>query len=380
MKYPVYRFVFGRRGLRKGLGSVELEIYFKGKRKWVATGVTVPAECWSADRGIINHPRETEHNLRLSGVRRPLEDFLMSRMASLSPVEWEDIDLVVEGRKGSHSIKEMWARFVEMRRNMSAATHKRYRMEEKRLGKYSDITTLEEITPDFIRDYDAWMRSREMKVSSIAVSHKTLRLLLSQAVEENLIPVNPYNSFKIENGRQSSRKFLEPEQVQALRDAQGLTGEEEQMRDLFLFQCNTGLSYSEMADFDPGAVVERGGRYIYTALRKKTGTRFYTVLLPEAVKILNHYAGKLPMRGLAHYDFTLKRIAAKAGLNIPLSSHMGRHTAACMFLNGGMPIEVVSRILGHTDIRVTQVYARIMNKTVEKAFDDFLMAQESSKG
>ena len=93
------------------------------------------------------------------------------------------------------------------------------------------------------------------------------------------------------------------------------------------------------------------------------------MLLSPAVEILKKYDFKLNVLTNQKYNLYLKVIANAAGLGNSLTSHMARHTFAVYCLNHGVPIEILSKMMGHTDIRTTQLYAKVANKSVESAFE-----------
>ena len=137
---------------------------------------------------------------------------------------------------------------------------------------------------------------------------------------------------------------------------------------MFLFQCYTGLAYSDMRKFDFRDVQQRGKRLVLHDVRKKTGEDFYIVLLPPAIEILNKYDFRLPLMSNEQYNMRLKLVAESAGIEKNLTSHMGRHTFATLSLNSGIKIEVLAQMMGHADIRTTQIYAKMINCTVEEAY------------
>ena len=104
-------------------------------------------------------------------------------------------------------------------------------------------------------------------------------------------------------------------------------------------------------------------------VRQKTGEEFYIVLLPKAIHILKRYDYRLPLISNQQYNMRLKIVADAAALDKQLTSHMGRHTYATICLNSGIKIEVLAKMMGHSDIKTTQIYARMINTTVENAYD-----------
>lgn len=165
------------------------------------------------------------------------------------------------------------------------------------------------------------------------------------------------------------RKYLTEQELSTIRQAKMGTSTLNKIRDLFVFQCFTGLAYADLAKFDFTGAVERNGKYIVHDVRQKSGENFYIVLLSPAVEILKKYNFKLPLISSQKYNTHLKIVATAAGVDKNLTSHMGRHTFAVYCLNHGVRIETLAKMMGHTDIKTTQLYAKIANSTVEAAFD-----------
>ena len=164
--------------------------------------------------------------------------------------------------------------------------------------------------------------------------------------------------------------FLTEEELRRVAVVQLPTVSLRNVRDLFLFQCYTGLAYSDMAAFSREKVLERDGRYILSGERVKTGKGYYVVLLPQAVDILERYGWRLPVISNEKYNAYLKVVAQGAGIDKPVSSHYARRTAGMILLNSGMPVEVVAKVLGHSSSRTTEkAYAKILDRTVEQSYD-----------
>ena len=137
-----------------------------------------------------------------------------------------------------------------------------------------------------------------------------------------------------------------------------------------MFQCYTGFSYSDFAKFDFERDVEnRNGKYIIADRRKKTNEDYYIVLLSPAMKILKKYNFKLPVISNQQYNIMLKVAAQYAKINKRITTHVARHTFAVFALNNGVSMEVVAKMLGHSNIKTTQIYAKVLNREVEKGFD-----------
>ena len=123
------------------------------------------------------------------------------------------------------------------------------------------------------------------------------------------------------------------------------------------------FNFEEMAKFVDGA-------YRVKEERVKTGNKYNITLLPPAMDILKKYDYKLPVQCMQVYNRNLQAIQYRAGIETRCSSHVGRHTFAVICLNNNVRIEVVKEFLGHKDIKTTAIYAKIVDKTVNKAFDN----------
>ena len=142
----------------------------------------------------------------------------------------------------------------------------------------------------------------------------------------------------------------------------------DRVRDMFIFCCYTGLAYADLNAFDYGKhVIVRDGLEYIDGNRIKTGTEFFTPLLKPAREILAKYGNKLPSMSDQKYNDYLHVIEARMDLKKPLTSHVARHTfATTVCLANDIPIETVSKMLGHRHVATTEIYAKIMRENVER--------------
>jgi site-specific recombinase XerD len=149
------------------------------------------------------------------------------------------------------------------------------------------------------------------------------------------------------------------------------------VRDVFIFCCYTGFAYADVFQFDHDAVIKGlDGEYWISKNRQKTGIRESVPLLPIALDIINMYRDNeyckknnklLPVNSNQKYNAYLKELADLCGIDKHLTTHIARHTfATTVTLANGVPIETVSSMLGHTNIRTTQIYAKVVEKKVSE--------------
>jgi integrase len=202
--------------------------------------------------------------------------------------------------------------------------------------------------------------------------HKDIKALLGRALKFGLITANPYDRMRgeIKRGDKETVEFLtdaERERIEGMVITEGsMLGT---VRDMFLFQCYTGMAYQDMLAFSLDKCQAVGGKLTYSAERVKTGVTFYIRVLPKALEIAEKYGGRLPNVADQVCNRNLKTIATATGISKKLTTHVGRHTFATWALRNGVPIERVSRMLGHTKITQTQRYAKVLAMDIYQEFD-----------
>lgn len=237
--------------------------------------------------------------------------------------------------------------------------------------KLSDIP-FTALNRSFIDKYDLYLRvERKVASGTIVLLTTRLRTIVGQALAEGILTADPFAGYEPQRP-QREQKYLTREELNRLMITPLRCPKHYLIRDLFLFSCYTGISYSDMCrltEHDLEKVAD-GTVWIKTT-RKKTGTRFEVPLLELPQQILERYRdvapdGKLlPMFGDRAMNEHLKYIARTCGINRRLTFHMARHTYATeITLSQGVPIETVSRMLGHSRISTTQIYAKITDDKI----------------
>ena len=371
MKYPTLRFVFDRKhkATKTTTGLVQLEVLSEGRRKWISTGVKLYVDQWSPRRMVINHPEITALNKKLLEQSKKIQTWIETLETNSEEFEFDKLDRFLKARQESRNFIEYVERRIEERKDIRESTKRTQHKLVTSLKRFNQIVYFTDLTKGNIQAYDRWLHGHQYVQSTIHSYHKFLKTYINDAIQSEIIGSNPYDGIKIERGKSGVRRYLTPEEVQKIETAEIKNERAIKARDLFLFQCYTGFAYAELAKFDFTKVVERNGKFVVHDIRQKTSELFYIVLLSPAVNILKKYNFKLPIISSQQYNVQLKAVAALAGLQKSLTSHMGRHTFAVMVLNNGVRIETVSKMMGHSDIKTTQIYAQILNSEVEREFD-----------
>jgi integrase len=164
---------------------------------------------------------------------------------------------------------------------------------------------------------------------------------------------------------------LTTEELKVVKEANMPTDCLAKVKDLFAFQTYTCLRYSDLARFNSNNITTINGIEVYKCVQKKTSKVATIPLLKPAMDILDKYRGFLPIISNVKYNEYLKIVAQASGINKPLSTHWARHTGATILLNEGVDMRIVSKICGHSSLKITeQVYAKLLDETVVKAIQD----------
>lgn len=213
--------------------------------------------------------------------------------------------------------------------------------------------------------------------------HKVIHQYATRAWHFGIIDVDPYNLVKLDHGTYNERTPLTEEEVKRIIELTGMNYQMTMARDLFIFACYTGLAYIDTQTFVyEESVVEHNGMLFIDKHREKTNIRFYTPILQPALEVLERYNNKVPHLSNQKLNGYLKIIGEMAKIKKNVTFHVARHTFATIALAHDVPMENVSRMLGHTNTRTTAIYAKILDSTVQRhaeELDEELMEMPTSK-
>ena len=375
-KQPTISVVFNRRKAATDTkkASVEIRVCHNYQQKYISTGIMLYAYQWKKGK-IVNCPDLIQISQTLDKMLVDIRTILYNMMND----KGIDINqLSEELRKGNDTIKTftdfMNQRVSVWKYGKASGTIKRYECFTKLFYKWNKIVTFSDVNDINIIAFDKYLSDMGMCVSSKWGNyHKYMNTLISEAVSAGYITRNPYKWLNIDMGRNNNGigKYLTPEEFYKLKSAKMPTESIERVRDVFVFQTYTCLSYSDLREFDSKMIQEVKGMNVYVGNRKKTNMTFTIPLLPPALDILHKYDGKLPVISNVKYNEYLKIVAQASGIDKPLSTHWARHTGATLLLNEGVPMQIVSKICGHSSTKITeQVYAKLLDETVVDAIQN----------
>ena len=372
MEYPTLRFVFDRKKVatKEKKGLVQIEVCSERKRKWIGTGVKVYADQWDDKRKVTARPDSLDLNMKLDLMMSNILEYVNSLIRRKVPFDFESLDVFLKNSSESDSFIDFIVRRTDERKDRAEGTIKHYRTLVKVLEDFGRINYFHDLTRSNITMFDDYLRSKGIKDATVYGYHKNMKAYINEAIRFGIISENPYVGLKINRGKSDKRKYLTYEEMRRMERCRITDPSVNRVRDLFLFQCYTGLAYSDLYKFDFASDVERrGNKFIIADRRVKTNEDYFIVLLSPAMDILKKYDFDLPVISNQKYNDYLKVAASFAKIDKNLTTHCARHTFAVFALNNGVPMEVVSKMLGHTNIKTTQIYAKVLNTEVEKGFD-----------
>lgn len=371
--FPKISFIFDRykKASRNKSAVIELRISYNRKQKYISTGIQLFPKEWENGM-VINRPDARSLNQMLDNLLFEIRQILME-MQSKDEI---DIFAVPLWLKRRHQKQISLFDFIKQRSEVrkygkSEDTKIRYDRFYRLFKEWGKIKSFEDITEANIIAYDQFLSSSNMKPNSKWNNyHRFLNSFIMDAIDAGLMKKNPYKWINIDKRKEtmSLQRCLTPEEFHRLEEVLLPTACLTKVRDLFVFQTFTCLSYTDLQTFDASRIVEVEGMKVYMNKRQKTRKDFTIPLLPPALRILEKYHNQLPVISNVKYNQYLKIVAQAAGIDKTVSTHYARHTGATLLLNSGVPMLVVSKICGHSSTKMTeQVYAKVLDETIVKA-------------
>ncbi|MEM8969461.1 MAG: site-specific integrase, partial [Bacteroidota bacterium] len=237
---------------------------------------------------------------------------------------------------------------------------------------YQFITELEM----YLRTYQPKDHRKPMGNNTVMKHLERLRKMVNLAIKNEWLDKDPFHKFKLKFEKKD-RGYLTQDELRRLEERDFRLDRLNQTRDIFVFSCYTGLSYAEVYDLKPEHIIVGMDRERWIRGQRKKSKEWYSVpLLPQALAIIDRYKenvmaqanGKvLPVYTNQKTNAYLKEVAYLCEIEKNLTYHLARHTfATTVTLANGVPIESVSKMLGHTSLRTTQIYARVVEQKLSE--------------
>ena len=339
-----------------------------------------------------------EVNGRLENLLLSIQSVYQSLLARGCPFDATDVKELFQGSVQTRCmfierldmlIKEKESHIgIDLRKESMASYHStRIHLQEFIQAKYkvSDLA-FSQLTENFIHEFQQYFLGecgfQESSFYNVATHLKTVCRL---AYREGLADILLFDKAKISKGNKKLPKALDRGAFEKLKTLhfEDLEEEMETARDIFLFACYTGAAYCDLMELDKSHLVRDDEGSLWLKFnRQKTGVPCRVKLLPEAIWLMEKLHSDeretlLPFMGYATYQSYLKALRLRAGISFPFTTHTARHTFATLItLEQGVPIETVSKMLGHSNVSMTERYAKVTPQKLFEEFDCFLSFTE----
>ena len=378
---------------KKGVTPLRCRMTYLKSRKQFSTGIFIEPDTWNQMKQKVLENSENAGNLnsQLSLIKQKLgQAFLMLQIQG----EPFDVDDVYKIYCGEDTKKEMgviavyvehnnyykkligkdlkvvsWQKFENTKGHLQDFIKWKYKQRDIKLSK---------LKFQFIKDFEYYLRTeKEMQQSTINKTLQRFKKLVNFAVAQEYLDKNPFLMHKPKAVKKEVI-FLTRVELEHLEKKELRNKRLDEVRDCFVFCCYTGLAFKEMSNLRSSHIVEgKDSRNWIKMKRQKTGKSISIPILPVAQKLLDKYKDELdedkvlPVKSNAHFNAYLKEIAGLCELKINLTHHIARKTfATTVLLLNDVPIEIVSKLLGHSRIGITQAhYGQILEEKVQSEME-----------
>lgn len=379
---------------KEGKHPIYVRIYVDGKKSEIFTDYWVEKKDWDNIKRLVKSRNKKADliNAFLNKIQNTIEtDFFNSRAQNIrtSALVLKNKYLGIDEKPNQKSILDaLDYHNTKMEEKVKIGqtakkTHTRYVITKKKVEafmkhqyKIKDIP-LSELRLRFATEFEHYLLTQDNLHTNTAHKYiKNIKTILNMAIGLDWISSNPFNNFRC-SYIPPKREVLNQEEIDKIRFKRFDIKRLAEVRDVFIFCCYTGFAYSDIYNFEYDAITKGiDGEFWLATERQKTGVKESVPLLPVALEIIKKYRNHnycikknrlLPVNSNQRYNGYLKEIADICGIKKKITSHIARHTfATTVTLSNGVPIETVSSMLGHSSIRTTQIYAKVLESKVSE--------------
>lgn len=378
MKKIKYRIVYNRKKQldSQGKALVQVEAYLSGKKSYFSTHIYLKPSQWSArTSSVCNHPHAEELNYMLEEFMlnlqmRELEAWKQGKEICLQLLKEIHEDAAVENKLIPFGRK--WIENSPIRESTKSNLNTTLSL----LETFSSGITFRQLDYKALLSFEQFLKSKKLGTNTIAKHFRHIRTILNEAIRQGLITkeLSPFTEYKIKT-TESHHTYLLPEELEKLEHIT-LSRKRHALchsLDAFLFCCYTGLRYSDFIRMEQKNFIQSDNGLWMVFKSQKTGA---VTQLPlshlfqgKAVRILCRYTDIndfFHIKPNASVNKDLIRIGKLAGLAKHFSFHTARHTNATLLLYKGVQLATVQKLLGHRNIKTTQVYGEVLPQTIVK--------------
>lgn len=377
---------------KQGKCPIKCRITYNGKRKPFSTGLFINPKLWYGSVQIAKPPNEENNhiNTQLSLIKQKVNQAFLYLQVNNSEFSIEDILNQYKGVpvKKDFGLLEVYSLYLIrieklIGKDIKLVTFKKYQESKKHLAdfvKWKFKTTdfkLKEIKSNFVVEYEYFLKvEKNLQLSTLNKAIQRFRKVLNFAISQNHLDKDPFILYKAKRIKKEV-VFLDRNELDRLESHNFEIKRVQQIKDLFIFCCYTGLGFLEMVNLKTTDIIKGfDGELWIDIKRNKTQKSYKVPLLQQAKKIIELYHNDeddfvFPRLSNAKFNAYLKEVAEIVGIDKNLTHHIGRKTfATTVLLYNDVPMEIVSELLGHSKISTTQEhYAKVVQKKVSEQME-----------
>lgn len=348
-----------KKSKRNGLATVEVGITLNGQRVFL----NIPMKADPKEFNRKRRPIEIEE--QLTKWRTKVNDVIGEILDEGQALTAAGIrEMLRTGGIKSYSIEDLFNDFLKVirSRNITQGAYRKYELTRDLFMEYikDPKRQLNSIKETEISEFYEELKTRYQMNSSASYMAK-LKSIFKYGVDSGHLRKFPFINIRI--GRERKQiEYLTDAELEKIKTTQLSTAALERIRDVFLIQCYSGLSFIDIENLRAEDIKQSGDTYYINKERQKTKIRYTAVLIEDAIKIFHKYNFKLPIISNQKTNSGLKAIARECGIDKTVYTHLGRKTYGHILLKRGIRIEAVAKALGHSEIKTTQRYYAELNE------------------
>lgn len=374
-----YKFVLKAEANSRGLYPVYMRAFLHGKKIEIATSITIVEGDWSETKQRVKRRNKLneKHNMILEAFeKKALKCILDNFVYEETPLTLRQFkDYMLSVGQTENSFTDYILNYLnENKSRLRSESWWSYKSQITKLLKFRKHISFADLTEKFINEYQHYMLyTLHNNENTVSKSLRSLRTFINIAMRYGLIKTNPFKYITIKKV-DGKRDFLSAEELSKLSDAyisnKIIDEQEKEVLQYFLFSCYTGLRYSDLKMLKASSIknnilhinMHKTNCLVSIPLSQKALQLLPNKINSESDYVFRVYCNKVTNR-------ILKQVGKRYGIPKKLTCHVARHTFATVSIILGIPIEVVSKLLGHTSLKTTQIYAKIVDSVKEREME-----------
>jgi len=372
---------------KKGHCGITCRLTYLKNRKQFSTRQFINTINWNSKQQLVKPPEPDSDyiNSQLSLIKTKINRAFLLLQVQENDFSVEDIYSLYKGEKSAreYNVIEFFERYLKRLKTLVGIDivqvtwnkHSYVKNDVKNFIKWKYKTNdfpLKKVQTNFITELEYYFKT-EQKLMQITINKKIQRFrkIIKVAVAENYLDKDPFMLYKTKTVRPEV-VFLSPEELQKFEDFKFTQPRLQLVQDLFVFSCYTGLPYNELMRLESNHIHKGFDDNLWIQMsRQKTSKSLSIPLLPTALKVLEKHSNDgyvFPRLSNQRYNSYLKEVAAIVGISKNMTTHMARRTfASTVLLFNDVPMEIVSELLGHSSMKITQdSYGKVVQKKISE--------------